>query len=136
MISKCTKPGTKVRVINNITYHDIPVGTIVTIDSIRKEVHENGKYFAEMGESGNYRSAYLEDLEPIKTKSNLELEVQSLKCQQAELELQIQFLNESGLDEFNEREYNVFQLLNKMESRNTTLYEAVKAIIKLCDETK
>lgn len=136
MISKDTKPGTKARVINNTTYHDIPVGTIVTIDSIGKEVREDGKYFADMGESGKYRSAYLEDLEPIKTKSNLVMEIQSLKCQQAELELQIQFLNESGSDELNEREYNVFQLLNKMKSRNTTLYEAVKAIIKLCDETK
>lgn len=116
------KIGDKVKVIGNTNHHGSSIGDVLTIkksDGITYTVKETGWAYKP------------QDLELcILTKHELEEKIHKLNTLVETLKAKIAYLEEVGLDQFDDSEYKVYKALKTLETSDSLINKA-KVIAEL-----
>ena len=129
MAAKKFKKGDKVEIIGNYSGHGMQIGTTCTVS------HNYGNY-VRVKEFPSF-NFYQQDLRAMPTsfdKKALDKQKAELKLQINLLESKIAYLDETGQDEGNEKEFRIYQTMSLFENNELTKQQKAKAIASLLEE--
>lgn len=123
------KVGMKVKVIANTANHCQPIGSIITLTNVNLNNYGdcNGRNSA-----GQIYTFYTTDIVPlVMTKEEIVKEIEKLKSAIKIEEAKLQFLRETKQEEYDDEEFQAYQVLKLVASKKTTQLEKAKQIVKI-----
>lgn len=133
---KDLKKGTKFKIIKNTSGHNYPLETIFTL-SRDGESKESMSDIAKEFPGGNFVHIKEVQLYPRtipqlrQEKSDLIKKLSTITLEIDVIEDKIKYMIEHKLEEFDEEEYQIFQMLEIVECPNLSKFEKVKLISNL-----
>lgn len=123
------KSGMKVKVIANTANHNQPIGSIVTLTGVN--LNNYGDCNAR-NSAGQIYTFYTTDFVVLAmTKEEILKAIEELKIEIKTEETKLQFLKETGQEEYDEDEFQAYQVLKLVASKKTTQLEKAKQIVKI-----
>lgn len=116
----------------NVGDHNYELGKEYIVTDINGKDRDSFKAKdPETGRVGNNLYAREVYFGTANTKEGLEEEKEKLECELDEIKTKLKFMEEHGLDEFDEEEYKVYKTLDVIEDDNKSRKEKAKEISKL-----
>lgn len=130
--------GKKIRVIENISNHNMPIGTIITVDMAQNGGTNITGTFYRFDTKNSY-SVMLTDVEMCnlsiedmqESKKVLDKKIIYLQKEKVAIDSKIAFMQENNLTEYDEDLYKVNEVLKKLDDATLTGIERAKVIASI-----
>jgi len=124
-MKKKFKEGDRVRVVSNSCSHPVDIGTIITLG------RDNGNNTFNVENGAAYVS--VNDIEALMvTKEDLLAELDEIEAKVDVLKGKMIFMEENGIDEYNEVEHQIYLALQVLKEEKTDI-EKTRAIKRIID---